>query len=191
MSHENQIKFYIKLFALFLFLAGVPVLFAYCDRGNHENRKNEIVIAINKAEKKREGEEKLWQLKKDNSGYKNQTLKTIQDTIKKEWKTEEWKIPIFISFIYSENGTLSPNHKARDKKEKSYGLCQCNPKYRNCEPIGDFDAQLRQCLDWFISYTENSTRESIYRDIRVGHNYNGGVVYEKKIKNTESLFILH
>ena len=186
MSHA---KFYIKLFALFLLLTGVPILFTYW--GNHE-----IVIDINKTENIREEgekveEEKYWQLKKDNSGYKNQTLKTIQDTIKKEWKTEEWKIPIFISFIYSENGTLSPNHKARDKKEKSYGLCQCNPKYRECEPIDDFGAQLRQCLDWFTSYTENSTRESIYRDIRVGHNYNGGVVYEKKIKNTESLFILH
>ena len=77
---KNEIKFCIKLFALFLFLAGVPILFAYC--GSHE-----IAIDIDKTENIREEgekveEEKYWQLKKDTSGYKNQTLETIQNTIK-------------------------------------------------------------------------------------------------------------
>jgi len=130
--------------------------------------------------------ERVYKLKDsvDDGGYKNDRLEDLQKHAR-ENGLEEWKIKTYLAWLYSENGTLSENHLGDYGHAK--GLCQCNNLHRTCAQT--YDKQKKQCLDWFMRYTENSTKQSIRMDVRGQHNSLAVGWYEKKIEGLEELFV--
>lgn len=109
----------------------------------------------------------------------------------------EWKNLPLVTWLMQENGALSENTKGDGGK--SLGLCQCHSYWRRNHTYIDDNGkeqkgcaqtyleQRRQCIDWFIWYTRDSTPETIYRDIRIGHNSAHGT-YQYEMKRKESKF---
>jgi len=131
----------------------------------------------------------LYQLKKTAPGYapyKNERFIDIQNKAI-EMGVAEWKFKYMVSWFFVENGTLS------EWREGDYGpeigLTQCHPVHRDCMPLGDYEGQKEQSINWFIEYTHNSNENTIIRDIRKGHNPNA-TNYEWKIKDHLKFFTI-
>jgi len=138
------------------------ILQGFCIKINFEHRDCEKI----KIQQSTDGEpQAFWQLENDKSGYKNNTLKTIQTHAKKK-EVEDWKIPYLLAWLYHENGSLTEDR--RGDGGLSVGLCQCHTGHRDCETT--FNGQLSQCIDWFSNYTKKSTEKTILTDVKRGHN---------------------
>ena len=116
--------------------------------------------------------------------YKTERIIDIQKTAI-EKGIEEWKLKTMLAWLMQENGSFSEN--TRGDYGHSVGLCMCHTKYRKC--VFTYDEQKEQCLNWFKVYTAFSTKHSIYKDIKTGHNPRAGVWYDNGIKKKENLFI--
>ena len=88
-----------------------------------------------------------------------------------------------MAWLIQENGALSETR--RGDYGESVGLCMCHTRYRKCEFT--YEGQKDQCLDWFKGYTEKSTKDTIYKDIRHGHNRQAGAWYTNGIRSKEKL----
>ena len=110
--------------------------------------------------------------------YKEERLKDLKKYAVSIW-IDLWKIPYMNAWFRTENWSLS-EYVLWDEWQAIW-LCQCNKIYRTCAKIWDYEGQKKQCIDWFQGYTDESTRQTILKDIRKSHNPRS-ITYEMNIK---------